>query len=185
VKRKALFLFPAIILLGASAVLTQNFLLPFVYGIKEPFFAMPIEPDEKPQDPAELPIRCDEYGEGWFGAKRSGGRKHTGADLVAKMQSPVYAAKSGWARNYYIPRGYGNLVIINHPGGWQTRYGHLSRCATEKFRWGRFRWVRQGEIIGFIGKTGNADSDGIIPHVHFEIRHNDEPVDPANELIKK
>lgn len=170
---KGLFkFFLAICLVGISLFVIQNFLFPFVYRIKEPHFAMPIRAEG-------IPIRNDAYGDGGFGAKRKNGRIHKGLDLAAEINSPVYASKSGWARAYYIPGGYGNLVIINHPGKWQTRYGHLNKCVLKKLR-----WVRQGAIIGFVGKTGNANQKGIIPHLHFEIRYKNEPLDPAAFLVK-
>lgn len=179
--RKRLFLFfPAVFCAWASVFLIQTFLFPFVYGIKEPFFAMPIQIHKKVAGPGGLPVRSDAYGHGHFGAKRKAGRKHTGLDMAAKLESPVRASKSGWARTGYIPRGYGNLVIINHPGGWQTRYGHLSRHAIKKSQ-----WVRQGDIIGFVGNTGNARSRGITPHLHFEMRYKDMPVNPAEKLLEK
>jgi len=40
-------------------------------------------------------------------------------------------------------------------------------------------WVRQGDLIGYVGKTGNADERGMLAHLHFEIRHKGTPVDPA------
>lgn len=169
--------FFAICLAVILLVLIQNFLFPYLYKIKEPYFEMPVRFEGTV---AELPIRYDDLGDGYFGAKREGGRKHKGLDLAARIGSPVYASKSGWARAYYIPDGYGNLVVINHPGLWQTRYGHLHKSAIKKFQ-----WVRQGDIIGFVGKTGNADSSSIISHLHFEIRHKGEPLDPAVFLAKK
>ncbi|MFH1380765.1 MAG: M23 family metallopeptidase [Candidatus Omnitrophota bacterium] len=171
---KALFKFFYIICFVVIAVfVSKNVLLPFVYKLKEPFFIMPIETKN------EIPIRNDDYGDGYFGAKRRGGRIHKGLDLAAKLKSPVYASKSGWAKTYTIPAGYGKLVIINHPGGWQTRYGHLDSFSIKKSQ-----WVSQGSIIGFVGKSGNANTKGLIPHVHFEIRQNDEPQDPAVALSR-
>ncbi|MBL7156785.1 MAG: M23 family metallopeptidase [Candidatus Omnitrophica bacterium] len=158
----------------------QAFLFPLFYRIKEPYFAMPIEIDRKIEITADLPIRNDVYGDGEFGAKRRGGRKHKGLDLAAKLKSPVYASKSGWAKAFSIPSGYGELIVINHPGGWQTRYGHLYTIAIKKSQ-----WVWQGGIIGCVGKSGNANSRGIIPHLHFEIRYKDQPIDPAKELLKQ
>ncbi len=165
-------LFLAICLVGISLFVIQNFLFPFVYTIKEPSFAMPVRAEG-------LPVRNDAYGDGGFGAKRKNGRSHKGLDLAAKINSPVYASKSGWARAYYVPDGYGNLVIIKHPGKWQTRYGHLNKSAIKKLQ-----WARQGDIIGFVGKTGNANQKEITPHLHFEISYKDEPLDPAGELWK-
>ncbi|MBL7156995.1 MAG: M23 family metallopeptidase [Candidatus Omnitrophica bacterium] len=145
---------------------------PWYFSIKEPYFAMPvIYPGE---------VRNDAYGEGSFGAKRKGKRVHEGLDLSAPLKSPVYASKSGWARVLHYPTGYGNLVIINHPGGWQTRYGHLKSVAIKKSQ-----WVKQEEVIGSVGKTGNAAARGIKTHLHFEIRHKSKALDPAEFLVRK
>jgi len=169
----------AVFLVSAFLFLTLRFIFPFVYKIKEPYFEMPLKYEEDIKTIEDLPIRDDPYGNGEFGAKRKGGRKHKGLDLQAELNCPVYASKSGWARSGYYPKGYGKLVVINHPGGWQTRYGHLSRSDIK-----RAQWVRQGDIIGSVGKTGNARSRGIMPHLHFEIRHKGEPLDPAGLLIR-
>lgn len=141
---------------------------------------MPLQLDNDIKSVKDLPIRYDLCGDGEFGAKRNGNRTHKGLDLAAKVKSPVYASKSGWGRSFYNLAGYGNLVIINHPGKWQTRYGHLDKIALN-----RFQWVRQGDIIGTVGKTGNANTQGTMPHLHFEIRYDGEPLDPAEFLIKE
>ncbi|MCQ9207542.1 MAG: M23 family metallopeptidase [Omnitrophica bacterium] len=178
-KKNVLGLSLAIPSILAFILLLHEVFFPFVYNLKEPFFAVPIEVSEELSGAQGLPIRNDEQGDGWFGAKRNGNRKHLGLDLAAKLGSPVYAAKSGWARISNVPDGYGKLVLINHPGHWQTRYGHLSEFAVKKLQ-----WVRQGDVIGFIGKTGNAGSSDIVSHLHFEIRRKSEPLDPARELVK-
>lgn len=170
--KKTVKFFLVISLIGISLFVIQSFLFPFVYTIKEPYFAMPIHGKG-------FSIRNDAYGDGEFGARRKNKRTHNGLDLAAEINSPVYASKSGWAKAYYIPDGYGNLVVIKHPGKWQTRYGHLNKCAVKKLQ-----WVRQGDIIGFAGKTGNANQKGITPHLHFEIRHKGKPLDPAALLAK-
>src|SRR4030042_3588838 len=142
--------FFAIFATSVVLVLLIFFLSPVVYRIIEPRFAMPIRtPDKNFVAVEDLPVRHDSYGDGEFGAKRRGNRKHKGLDLAAGIKSPVYASKSGWARSYAIPAGYGNLVIINHPGGWQTRYGHLHESVIKKFQ-----WVGQGDIIGSVGRSG-------------------------------
>lgn len=172
-------LFVALCVIAAGLWLVQNFLFPAVYKIKEPHFAMPLKWDKEVKAAEDLPVREDAYGEGHFGARRRGGRRHNGLDLAAKIKSPVYASKSGWARTYCVPGGYGNLVIINHPGGCETRYGHLDSFTVKKFQ-----WVRMGDTIGYVGKSGNANLKGIAPHLHFEIRYRDKPVDPVKELVK-
>lgn len=163
----------------AVLAFTYNTLFPLFYKIKEPFFLMPINPTEGPVATEDLLIRNDDYGDGDFGAKRRGGRLHKGIDIKAKLKTPVYASKSGWASFVCVPQGYGNLVIIDHPGGWQTRYGHLYSSEITKPK-----WVSRGELIGSVGKTGNAKVGGMLSHLHFEIRKNDEPVDPAVELLR-
>jgi len=165
-----------ICLAGVFLFFALRSLIPLVYEIKEPHFAMPVE--NSPGAGSEgLPVRNDALGDGAFGAKRRGGRLHKGIDLEARMKAPVYASKSGWARFRYFPDGYGNIVAISHPGRWETRYGHLDKSVIKGSR-----WVRQGDVIGFVGKTGNADLEGITTHLHFEIRHKDKAVDPARFL---
>ena len=166
--------------LGVVTISAQNILFPLVYRIKEPLFAMPIELKRSVNSSKALPIRNDGQGDGAFAAKRSGNRIHLGLDLASEIDSPVYASKSGWAKARNVPGGYGKLIIIDHPGEYETRYGHLSQFAIKKSQ-----WVRQGDTIGAVGKTGNADSSEMVPHLHFEIRRDNEPVDPAALLIKQ
>ena len=170
----------AIVLCIVAFFLIAFFFVPKFYSIKEPFFKTPIDIKHESLYTRDLPIRNDDYGEGDFHAKRRGGRKHLGLDLEADVGSPVYASKSGMARFRSVPEGYGNLVVINHFGGWQTRYGHLEKSAIDGIR-----WVNQGEKIGTVGKTGNANIDKMKSHLHFEIRYKDEPVDPAKELTRR
>ena len=142
---------------------------------------MPVIPGPTAAVPEALPIRNDPLGDGYFGAKRGGGkRKHLGIDLASPMAGLVYASKSGWARIFYYPHGYGKLVVINHPGNWQTRYGHLDNIKIKSYS-----WVKQGDVIGSVGKTGNAIEPGIMPHLHFEIRKNNKPLNPEPFLLKK
>jgi murein DD-endopeptidase MepM/ murein hydrolase activator NlpD len=127
-------------------------------------------------------IRNDSYGDGHFGASRSNGkRKHKGVDLKAKVGEPVVAVKSGWAWTEVQPTGYGNIVKINHLDGRQSRYAHL-----DKFDIWRFQWVCQGDKIGEIGKTGNANYKRMVTHLHFEIRKPDKQtcVDPMKYIVK-
>ncbi|MFY9615154.1 MAG: M23 family metallopeptidase, partial [Candidatus Dormiibacterota bacterium] len=69
--------------------------------------------------------------------------------------------------------GYGNYVVIAHPDGFFTLYGHLDTVAVKEGQ-----VVHQGEIIGQEGSTGLSTG----PHVHFEIRHNGTFLDPAPYL---
>ncbi len=144
----------------------------FVFIIKEPNFPVPLN-----FEGGKIPIRNDAYGEGHFGAKRKNGRIHKGIDIEGLIGEPVYASKSGFARRKDLKTGYGKLIVIYHPDGFQSRYSHLFQ-----FNIRDFRWVNQGVVIGFVGKTGNANYKGIKPHLHFEIRKGGKPVDPMEYL---
>jgi murein DD-endopeptidase MepM/ murein hydrolase activator NlpD len=95
---------------------------------------------------------------------------HPGVDLAADQGTPIYAADggvvmfAGWHRD-----GYGNLVIIDHGGGYTSYYGHLLNrfvgCGDQ---------VKPGQLIGQMGMTGNATGF----HLHFEIRIDDIPQNP-------
>lgn len=105
---------------------------------------------------------------------------HSGLDFAAPVDSPVHAAADGvvllaaattdGAGNLV---GYGNYVVIGHPDGFVTLYGHLNSTAVHEGQ-----AIHQGEIIGQEGSTGLSTG----PHVHFEIRHNGEFIDPAPYL---
>ncbi len=164
--------FFAILIAGGAFFFIVSVLVPLFYRIKEPSFLTPLD--------SELVVRNDVYGEGAFGAKRNNGRTHDGVDLAAKLKTTVHASKSGWGKAHRVPAGYGNLVIIKHPGGSETRYGHLYKSTVTSPK-----WIRQGDLIGYVGKTGNAGERGMLPHLHFEIRHKGTPVDPAEELKRR
>jgi len=139
-----------------------------IYKIREPYFVNPIRLESK-----KIAIRNDALGDGEFGAKRRNGRSHSGLDIEAPLGTPVYAARSGIAFCGNVPTGYGKYVMIYHPDGFQSFYGHLSN-------WGinPIQKVHKSDLIGFVGKTGNASSKYIQTHLHFEIRKNGEPQDP-------
>ena len=99
---------------------------------------------------------------------------HTGIDLVEPFGSPVYAADDGViALVGATNSGYGYYVVIAHPGGLDTLYGHLS---TTLVKVGDS--VIQGQPVGLEGSTGNSTG----AHLHFELRINQRPVDPAPYL---
>ncbi|HXV76050.1 MAG TPA: LysM peptidoglycan-binding domain-containing M23 family metallopeptidase [Candidatus Polarisedimenticolaceae bacterium] len=111
----------------------------------------------------------------YFGAPRRS-RDHQGVDIRARHGQPVVAARAG--RVVYSGagmRGYGKTVIIDHGDGISTLYAHNSALAV---RVGQR--VAQGERIARVGRSGNASSD----HCHFEIRHQDRPVDPLPYLAR-
>ena len=100
-------------------------------------------------------------------------RFHAGVDFGADMGDPIQAAASGTVIQVKNREGYGNTVIIDHGEGWTTLYAHLSSYAV-----GLGAQVNLGQTIGAIGSTGWSTG----PHLHFEIRFEGVPQDPAKYL---
>ncbi|HEY0017220.1 MAG TPA: M23 family metallopeptidase [Longimicrobium sp.] len=95
---------------------------------------------------------------------------HTGIDYAAAYGTPVRATADGSVSFASVRGGYGNLVEVQHPNGYATRYAHLSRIDVRPYQ-----PVRQGDVIGYVGATGLATG----PHLHYEVRRKGQPVDPA------
>lgn len=125
----------------------------------------------------DIVIRNDHRGDGTFASSRSGRRMHKGLDLLARVGTPVCAAKTGKVINANQNRGMGKYVIIRHRDNIITIYGHLSNTFVQ-----RGETVRQGQVIGSVGKTGNASAADMLPHLHFEVRKNGVPVDPLEYI---
>jgi murein DD-endopeptidase MepM/ murein hydrolase activator NlpD len=105
-----------------------------------------------------------------FGPKGQG-LNNDGVNIGAPKGAPVVAAAPGivvYAGNEM--KGFGNLILIRHQGGWVTAYAHLDRTLVNKDA-----VVAAGDEIGTVGATGNVPS----PQLHFETRYQGKPVDPA------
>ncbi|MFJ9422638.1 M23 family metallopeptidase [Streptomyces sp. NPDC101249] len=87
--------------------------------------------------------------------------RHTGQDFAVPSGTPVHAVGPGTVRITTCGDGYGNQVLVRHPGGYFTQYAHLSRIAVRAGQ-----RVLAGQRVGSSGATGNATG----PHVHFEVR---------------
>ena len=97
-------------------------------------------------------------------------RFHAGEDIGAPTGTPILAADSGVAAVYPDNgNGYGNYIMINHGGGRVTLYAHMSAFAISNGA-----SVTQGQVIGYVGSTGNSTG----PHLHFEVRVNGATTDP-------
>lgn len=111
-----------------------------------------------------------------FGARYhpvSGARRfHSGIDLRAPKGTPVYAVFDGKIVFKGWQKGYGNCIKINHGNNTVSLYGHLSQFALG-IKNGKF--VKRGDMIAFSGSTGMSTA----PHLHFEIRVQNKPVDPT------
>jgi hypothetical protein len=98
---------------------------------------------------------------------------HIGLDIAARMWDPIVAVADGVVVFAEWGGGYGNLVIVEHDGGWRSYYAHFSEIVVEVGQ-----GVRQGEILGGAGTTGYSTG----PHLHFELRYGGRPVDPHVHL---
>ena len=107
------------------------------------------------------------YGSRW-------GSFHKGIDFAAPAGTPIYAADSGKViYSGYNSGGYGNLVIVEHDNGDQTYYAHCSKLYVSVGS-----YVSKGQHIAGVGTTGDSTGN----HLHFEIRKNGNPVNPAHYL---
>ena len=96
-------------------------------------------------------------------------RFHKGLDIAVAYGADVKAAAPGRVSFSGVQNGYGNTVVIDHEGGRQTRYAHLSE---QLVRVGDV--VAEGQLVGKSGNSGRATG----PHLHFELLVNGQPVDP-------
>lgn len=101
------------------------------------------------------------------------GRLHAGQDIAAPSGSPIYAADTGVVASAGWRGGYGNAIVIDHGGGLATLYAHQSRLGVSAGQ-----QVTRGQLIGYVGTTGYSTG----PHLHFEVRENGTPVNPAAYL---
>ncbi len=92
-------------------------------------------------------------------------RAHEGIDYAAPIGTPVSAVGDGTVTKSQYSGGYGNLVIIKHPNGYETYYGHLSKYGKGVKKGVR---VKQGQVIGYVGSTGLSTG----PHLDFRIKKN-------------
>jgi murein DD-endopeptidase MepM/ murein hydrolase activator NlpD len=103
-------------------------------------------------------------------------KMHVGVDFGAPPGTPIKASGNGTVE-YAGPNGaYGNMIRLKHPDGYETLYAHMSRLA-ENINVGLK--VNQGQIIGYVGSTGRATG----PHLHYEVRLNNKPVNPLKVRV--
>jgi murein DD-endopeptidase MepM/ murein hydrolase activator NlpD len=131
---------------------------------------------ERATVPSLWPVKGDL--ESGFGGRRNpfggpGYEFHTGQDIDADIGTPVQATANGTVSFAGWQNGYGQLVVVDHGDGLTTRYGHLSQIDATVGQ-----AITRGTVIGLTGSTGRSTG----PHLHYEVRINDKPVDPRPYL---
>lgn len=100
-------------------------------------------------------------------------RMHNGIDFGAGAGTSILAAADGSVIAATYSKGYGNMVILDHGGGVSTLYGHCSRILVNEGQ-----RIARGQRIALVGSTGLATG----PHLHWEVRVNGRPINPARKL---
>ncbi len=98
---------------------------------------------------------------------------HAGIDFSAPTGTPIYATADGVVEYAKGKGTYGNYLLIDHPFGFKTAYGHLSRFAVKKGD-----YISKGDLIGYVGNTGRSTGS----HLHFEIRYLNKWLNPQKFL---
>ena len=98
-------------------------------------------------------------------------KMHEGVDYAANEGTPIYASEDGWVDENTPDSVGGYKVTVRHPGGYQSRYLHMSRLSEKGAKGGE---VRRGDILGYVGSTGRSTG----PHLHFGLRKQGRSVNP-------
>ena len=101
------------------------------------------------------------------------GAFHSGVDIGSSYGAKIIAPADGIVTITEVMGGYGKAIVIDHGNGISTRYGHLSGYAVTSGQ-----RVNRGDVIGFVGESGRSTG----PHLHYEVRINDVPVNPYKYL---
>lgn len=96
---------------------------------------------------------------------------HTGIDIPAPRNTPIYASKSGVVTTSIKQGSYGNYVVVSHSDGTSTLYAHMNSRAVKEGQ-----TVKQGQVIGYVGTTGSSTGN----HLHFEVRVNGTRKNPTD-----
>lgn len=148
-------------------VSTGPLIVTFPLTAREP--GRPSRYERGPSIPTHWPL--EEAGVVTRGQVGGGDDTHPGLDVAVPMGTAIRAAGGGTVAQAGDDTEYGRYVLITHPDGYQSMYGHASRVLVVP---GQF--VPAGEVIGLSGSTGRSTA----PHLHFEIRRNGRAIDPRS-----
>ncbi len=102
-----------------------------------------------------------------------GGRLHKGIDMASSLNTPIYATADATVKFSGVQRGYGNVVVLDHGGGYETYYAHLNRRLVTVGE-----TISRGDRIALMGNTGR--STGV--HLHYEIRKDNVAINPMTYI---
>ena len=97
---------------------------------------------------------------------------HQGIDYAAPKGTPIRATAQGEITFIGVQNGYGKVIFVEHDNAYSTVYAHQSRFKRGLSKGAR---IEKGQIIGYVGSTGTSSG----PHLHYELRVNNQPVDPV------
>ena len=101
---------------------------------------------------------------------------HSGLDIAGERGQPVYATAAGTVNHVGYQGGYGNLIVLDHGFGLQTRYGHLLNYSVKEGA-----KVKRGDVIGHVGNTGRSTGY----HLHYEVLANGKLLNPLQLLSQQ
>ena len=131
--------------------------------------AAPLAESEGPSVPHRWPLAVPSYRTRGLAEGDPSVESHSGLDLAVPVGSDVRAAGGGLVRRTGIDTAYGQFILLEHPKGYESMYGHLSRVLVTQNA-----AIRSGQVIGLSGNSGRSSA----PHLHFEIRRDGRSVDP-------
>lgn len=181
---------------AVAHVLIAALIVMFIVATNTPA-AGAAEPDDQTADGIVFDVfphigAASNFWDSW-GARRSGGRRHKGVDILGQRGAPVVAVADGVVAEMGKSRLSGYFIRIQHAGDWMTVVMHLNNDTFgtddgEGGTWSAFYptlmvgdKVRAGQVIGYIGDSGNAEDT--IPHTHFELRFHGEKINPYPYLV--
>ncbi len=125
----------------------------------------------------DKPVRANMTSRYGYRTHPMSGRRHVhaGIDFRGKTGTPVLAGSAGKVKTARRKGAYGKTIIIDHGNSYTTLYGHLSKYAVKEGD-----WVNLGQTIGYVGRTGRSTG----PHLHFEVRCHNVPLNPMKYLGK-
>lgn len=142
--------------------------------VAPPFLARaPVQGDSAaeagPSAPHRWPLSVRSFRSRGLAAGDSGAERHAGLDLAVPVGSDVRASGGGRVKVTATDSSYGLYILLEHPDGYESMYGHLSRVVVAQGA-----TVNAGQVIGLSGNSGRSTA----PHLHFEIRRAGQSIDP-------